>query len=423
MTDERELMIGVGRSDITPPVGTELHGGPRRVSDSVRDPLYATAIVLEDGARRVALVVCDLLHFPDDFLRAAIADIEAATGLAAEDILLSATHSHSGPTLDEPYGTALRGKLCECMAEACGGMRPCRVGGGSGVVEGVAVSQREQLPEGETSAFGSIINGDGWDRPVDTELGVLRFDDPGGDPIAAGVNFSCHSDNSPADDTVISSEFPGEVRRVIEAATGATALFVQGCCGNIGMIGRWFQMPTREAARAESYDMTRRAGRKIAGEALKVFEAIDTRARRHHRARAEDRHMDWVFEDVDTPSVTNLGMRSRRFTAPPFEERPDQAARTGEVRVMVVNDIALVGIPGDTYAEIGMEIRQRSRSRHTLVLGLTNGLLSYIPVPEAYDEGGYSVAAAKSANTGPGTARIVIETALDLIEELMRGDA
>jgi hypothetical protein len=293
MTDERELMIGVGRSDITPPVGTELHGGPRRVSDSVRDPLYATAIALDDGARRTALVVCDLLHFPDDFLRAAIADIEAATDLAAEDILLSATHNHSGPTLDEPYGTALRGKLCECVEEA----------------------------------------------------------------------------------------------------------------------------------RAESYDMTRRAGRKIAGEALKVFEATDTRPRRHHRARVDDRHMDWVFADVDTPSVTNLGVSSRRFTASPFEERPDQAARTGEVRVMVVNDIALVGIPGDTYAEIGMEIRQRSRSRHTLVLGHTNGFLSYIPVPGAYDEGGYSVAAAKSANTGPGTARIVVETALDLIEDLMRGDA
>ena len=88
-----------------------------------------------------------------------------------------------------------------------------------------------------------------------------------------------------------------------------------------------------------------------------------------------------------------------------------------------VNDIAFVGIPADTYCEIGMEIRERSRARHTLVVGHANGCLSYIPVPHAYEEGGYSVAAAKGANIGPGTAQIVVETALDIVDELMRGEA
>jgi neutral ceramidase len=416
---EKQLLVGTGRADITPPLGVQLRGGPPRIAERVLDPLYATALVLSDGTQNMGLVSCDTLNLPDTFIVEATKAIEDRTGIAAGNMLLAATHTHCGPTLDDPYAKTLKMQICSCVAEACSSLQPCRAGAGAGTVENVAVNQREMLPEGQTNRFGSVMNGDGYDQPVDREVGVVRFDDLEGSSIAALVNFACHPDSSPQDDPTITAQYPGELRRVIESATGATTLFLQGCCGNTGMIGRWFQMARYEAAQAEAYDMTRRVGRRIAGQALQVFESIDTRARAHHRARSKH-HYDWVFEHLDIPAVTSFGAKSGRFTPPQFDQKRAEAPHSAEIRVLVLNDIAFVGIPADTYCEIGMEIKQRSRARHTLVLGHANGCLAYIPVPNAYDEGGYSVAAAKSANIGPGTAQIVVDTALDIVDQLLR---
>lgn len=415
MSKGKQLMIDTGRADVTPPVGAKLRGGPGRVSGRAIEPLYATALVLNNGITEASLVTCDLLDLSDAFVSGATQHIEEATGIPAQNIMLSCTHSHAGPVIGDSYGEALRAALSSCVGEACSGIQPGRVGAGKGTVENVAVSQRERMPEGQTSVFGNIANGDNFEATIDKEVGVVRFDDLNGRPIAGIVTYSCHPDTSPVADTTIRAQYPGEVRRIFESATGPTCLFAQGCCGNTGLIGRWFQMPY-ELAREESYDMTRRAGREIAGEALKAFENIDTRARKMRRVFADNRRFDRVYEEVDVPSVTNLGVRSKAFSADPFEDTGE--VRSAEVRVMTVNDIALVGIPGDTYVEIALEIKRRSKAEHTLVLGFSNGMLSYIPVPSAYEDGGYSVAAAKSANVGPGTAQIVIETALELIGEL-----
>lgn len=416
MSKERQLMIGVSRADITPPIGAKLRGGPGRVSERVIEPLCATALVLSDGVTVASLVTCDLLDLSTPFVSEATMEIEERTAIPAENILLSCTHNHAGPVLDDSYAETLKVALSACVGEARSGMQPGRVGAGKGVVENVAVSQRERTPEGQTSVFGNTANGDNFEATIDTEVGVVRFDDLNGRPLAGVVSYSCHPDTSPVDDTTIRAQYPGEVRRIFELATGATCMFTQGCCGNTGLIGRWFQMPY-ELAREESYDMTRRAGRKIAGEALKAFENIDTRAREVRRVFADNRRFDRIYEEVDIPPVTNLGVRSKTFSASPLDDADE--VRSAEIRVIAVNDIALVGIPGDAYVEIALEIKQRSNAEHTLVLGFSNGMLSYIPMSSAYRDGGYSVAAAKNANVGPGTAQIVIETALELIGELV----
>ncbi|MGM0495007.1 MAG: hypothetical protein ACQER1_18885, partial [Armatimonadota bacterium] len=95
-----EIRAGSARLEITPPLGTALAGyfSPR-ISDRVEDPLFAKALVLESGGERVALVSCDVICMP-----AAIADparelVEERTGIPAGNVLICATHTHTGPEM------------------------------------------------------------------------------------------------------------------------------------------------------------------------------------------------------------------------------------------------------------------------------------------------------------------------------------
>src|SRR5262249_34321519 len=98
--DAGELRAGAAAVDITPPTGTPLAGYySARGARSVLDPLFSRALVLEQDGTRVALVVCDLISMPRRTVVDARKLIEQQTGIPAGHVMLSATHTHTGPAL------------------------------------------------------------------------------------------------------------------------------------------------------------------------------------------------------------------------------------------------------------------------------------------------------------------------------------
>ena len=97
--DAQELLAGVGRADITPPTGYVLGGWVRadRTGEGVHTRLNATAIVLQRGDKKVALVAMDLFMIPGGLLKEA-AERNADLGITEENVLASASHTHAGPT-------------------------------------------------------------------------------------------------------------------------------------------------------------------------------------------------------------------------------------------------------------------------------------------------------------------------------------
>jgi len=130
-----QLRVGTAAVKITPPAGTPMAGYYHaRGSEDVLDDLYAKAAVLDDGTTRVALVVCDLITLPRATVLEARTLIEAQTGIPAGHVMLSATHTHTGPSLSRDsardnqdggagdparkYTLELPGRIAQAVAEA-----------------------------------------------------------------------------------------------------------------------------------------------------------------------------------------------------------------------------------------------------------------------------------------------------------------
>ena len=137
------LLAGVGRTILTPPLGTPLigYGGRERGTDSIRDDIYATSLVLSDGETTVALVTCDLCALPIRQVRYVQRLIEERTGIPPAHVMINTSHAHSGPltTFNEETPESVRhvvvallDGIAESVVQAAAALVPCRLSAGRG---------------------------------------------------------------------------------------------------------------------------------------------------------------------------------------------------------------------------------------------------------------------------------------------------
>ena len=165
----RALSAGVSVVSISPPIGVELSGYGfylERGCDGVRDEVLCKALVLDDGARKVAVVANDLIGLDRETVTWIRRRIEEHTGIPPDHVLLACSHTHSGPAtirlrgcgeVDDGYVHLLARKIVGAVAMACENMEPVTV----------------RVGHGECGlGFNRVVRG----ARVDPEVGVLRFD-------------------------------------------------------------------------------------------------------------------------------------------------------------------------------------------------------------------------------------------------------
>ena len=468
------LQAGVGRATITPPVGVDLMGYSRRSQPStgIHMDMYATALVASDGEATVAILDCDLIYLHPplvDEIRDAIA---AFLGTHRSHVLVNCTHSHSAPTSspvkiggeqdrvrpeEEAYIRSLPHLLLSAVKQATAAMQPARIGAGTGRIA-LSVNRREKLSDGR------VVLGDNRGGPVDQDVGVVRVDSLNGHPVAALVNYACHPIFAGSASRLISPDYPGPMRRTVERETGATCLFLQGATGNMNPRNP-MHADTREAERA---------GTVLGLEAAKTFLGIDTRTTvereywltsvaTFHLVRQEGVEPTGPDRVGALETVLSLPLaplpdarEARRIleersaglekleqqTADPDElnpfryqkmwaemllrtvERPPGALRVDvPVQVVRLNDVAIVGVAAELFVEIQLTIKQVSPFAPTLVAAYSNGCVGYLPVVDAYPDGGYEVDHSYKgyrlpAAIAPGAAEKVAEAAIGLLRTL-----
>ena len=139
-----ELRVGAAAVPITPPLGIPMAGYySERGAQGVHDDLHAKAIVLEAGDRSAALVVLDLITTPRDLVEDARREIERTTHVHGTDVMISATHTHTGPVLDrnsafggqservKDYLAGLPAKIAEAVRRAESQLTPAKVRAGA----------------------------------------------------------------------------------------------------------------------------------------------------------------------------------------------------------------------------------------------------------------------------------------------------
>ena len=240
---------------ITPPQGIPMAGYySLRGSEGVHDDLYAKTLLLDDGTTRAAIISLDLISTIRRVVEEARAAIEKRTGIPGRNMLITATHSHTGPMLANAnrrwndFGAATRspsstpqslpGKLADSVEEAVKTLTPVTASWSVGRCEGIAFNRRFLMVDGTVGWNAGklnprIIRPAG---PVDPELPVLSFEADKRQPVAMFVNFPIHLDT--VGGPIISADVPGVVSRILAESRDPKmfTLYATGCCGDINHV-------------------------------------------------------------------------------------------------------------------------------------------------------------------------------------------
>jgi neutral ceramidase len=391
------LSAGVAKLDITPPPDTPVIGHPRKTS-GVRDPIRAGILLLDDGKTRVAIATFDLIGATDALVRTVREAVSAKAGVPRENILVAASHNHSGPDFEkqEAWAKQVAGKIATAAAEAASDMRPVTVGYGEDTI-GFGINRRK------------VINGRAVVRlnpagPNDRRVKVLRFDDGRSlTPMAVLMHAVCHpcfftwGDNAtppyPEGFPKMSADFPGEAQSFVEKAyDGQTrALFLQGCAGDIRP-----NLPGDPYRCADEADI-QWAGRDLGGATVRALARSMIREERSKR-----------------PAVYKLRCVSERVTLP-GKDGPVEA----ELMAMKIGPYLLLTMPGEPMVEYGFKVEGSIADRAVpIVIGYANGNIGYIATEEAHKYGGYEPT---QSHLQP-TAEAVILAGLNRLADKVVGD-
>ncbi|MCZ6784263.1 MAG: neutral/alkaline non-lysosomal ceramidase N-terminal domain-containing protein [Proteobacteria bacterium] len=430
------LLAGVARATINPPHRSRLIGyGDRFLpSRGVHDDLTATALALDDGETRLVLIALDMLCLNEHVVRGIRRLIEGSGVTARDRVMISCSHTHAGPVA---YSTelgpsrtrralsTLTRKILLITSQAMMSCRPVTLHQGRAQAF-AAVNRRERGPDG------TVKIGVDRSRPVDPGVDVLQLRDESGEPLATLVDFACHPAVLGPRNRLVSAEWPGVMRRMVEEAIGGHCLFLQGATGDLNPDHEWGD---------DDFEAMDRIGRLVGSAALGVCKGglVDREATPLGAAR---RRL-WLpvvptFDEKGTPlSYRDLASRMTRVprflvdrvldSVYPWEtvtrERKGRTEVALEIQALRIGECAILGHAAETFSEIGLAIKKGSPFAHTLFAGYTNGCIGYLPTAEAHAEGGYEVEHAPlayriSGRFDPSSGNRAIERSLSLLEKL-----
>ena len=373
--------------------------------------------------------MCDIIGFRIDMVNEMRAIIQQQTGIKPDNIMVTCTHTHSGPNLraaDSAYVESLKLHVAGAVAAAANSMREARIGAARGECRVGANRRHPNSPSGPYNLYKYP------EGTMDPTVMVLRVEDTSGNIIGLITNHAGHPVAWGSRELGISRDYPGFAMDVLEKVWGddVVAIFLQGCCGNLNLNWVWDKpeqspMPRRTLPREREPRLreVRRLGRILGGETLKAAETITD--------FTSDAVVKAARRDVEVPIRKDLPERMQERVARAKEEqKPSEPGKRGsvydavaagkktlktEVQVLRVGDYFIVGLPSEVFVEYQIEIRERSGADFTFVSELANDSISYVPTPKAYEEGGYEV---RSSSLAPQAGKALVDAAIELVGSL-----
>jgi neutral ceramidase len=433
------LQVGLAEIEITPPIGYRMDGYfTERLSTAVKDPLKAKALVFQQGNTRTALVVCDVIGVPQSLTSEVRARAAARTGIPAANIAITATHTHTGPLFSgerarvfseqaaakfgsDPlaavkYPEMLRDRLVEVIVAANAGVSPASLEFVAGSEDRVSFNRRYHLADGTVVTNPGISNPNivRAAGPIDSDLPFILITKDK-QPVGSLTVFAMHLDT--VGGTEYSADYPGHLAYELRRAFGETfiSVFGTGTCGDINhidvsgrrrndarLIGQQLAVSVL-SARPRQPIVTPSLAAASGRLSLPLRKVSDTQvaAARANMPKIGGKEVPFLTQ-VETVSTLDLSRRGPTLDA--------------EVQVFRVDhDLAIVLLPGEVFAELGLAIKQSSPFKQTLVIELSNDNPAYIPTEKAFKEGSYETVNSRIA---PGGGERLVAEALRLLKAL-----
>ncbi len=427
---DTQFRIGFGETDITPPDGLYMCGSlEARKNQGMTDPLQAHALVAESNGARIAIVGVDLIGVPKALADEIIAEVAQRAGIPPHAIMISCSHTHSGPytqeglysfqVTDADYLATLPDRIAASVEQAADRVESASMHIGRSLVHHGLHYRRVLCPDGKVFNTWMPAALDDLDLvpqvlgtvgPVDPELWVVRFDRLDGAPLGVFFNFSLHT-NSHFGSTW-SADYPGVVAEFMREEYGPDLItvYTPGACADIN--------PTMGG------DRWREGAEFFAGQAI----AATRRAKQIEgpiQVGAIRREITVPRRDPATQpceAIHRLNWGGRGGRADVFERQVEHIAAMPERLTVPINaaclgPFAVASNPGELFVEHGLSIKRRSPFPHTVVAELTNDLIMYQPTREAFAQQGYETLVGPNRVAMEGIEQIV-DTAVMLVEEL-----
>jgi len=454
-TPVKTFRAGAFAIDVTPTNFPVIVNGGflSRTADKVHDRLHMRWLVLDDGRTRVALGVLDTCVIPVEFADAVKARATKLTRIPAERIMLSATHTHSAPSLmqclgtppDPNYPAFALPRIVEGLKRAVDNLAPARVGWA--VVQApqhthtrVWIRRPDKMltdPFGEVSVRANMHPGHqnpdaiGPVGPSDPVMTLLAVQSPDGQPIALFANYSMHYFGAPAVSADYYGLFAEKVAASLRDATSSStttasrsdaATFVgimsQGTSGD----QHW--MDYSQPRRPVTMDDYAAELAQIAADAYKTIAfhnsaplVMQEKTLRIATRQPDAKRLAWARD-----LVAKMGNRQPKSQPEVYarealwlKENPTRAVKLQALRV---GELGIAIWPCEVFAISGLKIKAQSPLQPTMNIELANAEEGYIPPPEIFPLGGYNTWPCRSAGLEPNAEPKIVDALLGLLENI-----
>jgi hypothetical protein len=444
---------GAATSNITPALGSPIVGGFLPLpSTNVHDELHARCLVLDDGHTKLALVVLDLLLLDAGLGRNARKLIEQEVGIPAENVLISTVHTHSAtlagngefpfaPEIKNYPGFFVR-RIVDGVRCAANRLRPAQLGFTTveapehvfnrrwflkpGTVPPNPFGGIDQVKMNPTSGSPNLVKPAG---PTDPTVSILALREPDGRPIAVYSAYSLHYVGGVARGD-ISADYYGmycdRLERLMkgdEQDPPMVAMMANGTSGDVNNINFQHPRPAKKPYEQMRFVADDLAAKVHAALAKVQYQDRVTLAARYReptigRPQPTAEQIAWAKERLTKPApkpgVTDLPyLYARRVVSMAGRE----ASVAAPLQVLRIGPVCIGTIPGEPFAEIGLEFRKRSPVQPAFLVELAHGSFGYIPTAKHFEWGGYETWLGSCAFE-PHASEKLLDTLVEMVGEV-----
>lgn len=385
--------------------------------------IRASALVIEKNIK-VCIVSCDVLALQRDVCDEVCSEVERRFGIPFENILIASTHTHHAPATvtvhgysgDDVFIENVKRSILEAVGAADDDLKSVDMSFWLGIESTVGQNSRLLLSDGTIYWVGPRDDALRPTGPFDPDLPLIVFNRGDGNPEALVFSHSTHNIGTRCHEAV-SPGFYGLAAQELEEENGGNVLFLPGASGSTHnltlpadeMIIRMKNAIKEALSESKPRDISR---------IISIKREFEYMIRRFDEEKEEKAVSYYCNKRVKNPESVIEVFRVMRKKL--WKQQGD--IRKSWIQVILLGDIALVGIPGELFTKLGLTIKRLSPFRYTYVVELANDWIGYIPDRHAYDLGGYQVWTGLHSYVEKGTGEAMVEEAIRMLQTVRDED-